>query len=58
MLSKEALIRMFFCAIGLHSIKDKIALLYSNNEELIEYFIAENVQEKFPGESLPKLPMG
>ena len=45
MLSKEALIRMFFVPLGCIQLSDKIALLYSNNEELIEYFIAENVQE-------------
>ena len=45
MLSKEVLIRMFFVPLGCVQLSEKIALLYSNNEELIEYFIAENVQE-------------
>lgn len=45
MLSKEALIRMFFVPMGCVQLSDKIALLYSNNEELVEYFIAENVME-------------
>ncbi len=42
MLSKEALIRMFFVPLGCIQLNDKIALLSSNNEELIEYFVAEN----------------
>lgn len=45
MLSKEALIRMFFVPMGCVQLSDKIALLYSNNEELVEYFIAKNVHE-------------
>lgn len=45
MLSKEALIRMFFVPMGCVQLSDKIALLYSNNEELVEYFVAQNVQE-------------
>src|SRR5690606_11031044 len=45
MLSKEALIRMFFVPLGCVQLNDKIALLYSNNEELAEYFVTENVQE-------------
>ena len=36
---------MFFVPLGCVQLSEKIALLYSNNEELIEYFIAENVQE-------------
>jgi len=45
MLSKEALIRMFFVPMGCVQLSDKIALLYSNNEELVEFFIAENIHE-------------
>lgn len=45
MLSKEALIRMFFVPMGCLQLSDKIALLYSNKEELVEYFVAENVAE-------------
>ena len=45
MLSKEALIRMFFVPMGCLQLSDKIALLYSNEEELVEYFVAENVAE-------------
>lgn len=45
MLSKEALIRMFFVPMGCMQLSDKIALLYSNNEELVEYFVEENVLE-------------
>lgn len=45
MFSKEVLIRMFFVPLGCVQLSDKIALLDSNNEELVEYFIAENVYE-------------
>lgn len=45
MISKEALIRMFFVPLGCVQLSDKIALLYSNNEQLAEYFISENVHE-------------
>ncbi|MBX2929682.1 MAG: type I-B CRISPR-associated protein Cas8b1/Cst1 [Saprospiraceae bacterium] len=45
MLSKEALIRMFFVPLGCSQLGDKIAMLASNNEELMEYFIADNVLE-------------
>lgn len=45
MLSKEALIRMFFVPMGCMQLSDKIALLHSNDEELVEYFVAENVRE-------------
>lgn len=45
MLSKEALIRMFFVPMGCMQLGDKIALLYSNDEELVEFFVGENVME-------------
>ncbi len=45
MLSKEALIRMFFVPMGCVQLGDKIALLYSNEEELVEYFVTENKLE-------------
>ncbi|HYX06671.1 MAG TPA: hypothetical protein VE912_08045, partial [Bacteroidales bacterium] len=45
MLSKEAVIRMFFVPLGSIQLTDKIALLHSNNEDLSEFFIAENVNE-------------
>lgn len=45
MLSKEALIRMFFVPMGCIQLSDKIALLYSNNEDLVEYFVTKNVDE-------------
>lgn len=49
LLSKEALIRMFFIPMGCVQLSDKVALLYSNNEDLIEYFIAENIAENSRG---------
>lgn len=45
MLSKEALIRMFFAPMGCVQLSDKIALLYSNTEELVEFFTASNIHE-------------
>ncbi|MCR9102761.1 MAG: type I-B CRISPR-associated protein Cas8b1/Cst1 [bacterium] len=45
MLSKEALIRMFFAPMGCVQLSDKIALLNSNTEELIEFFTANNIHE-------------
>ena len=45
MLSKEALIRMFFAPMGCVQLSDKIALLYSNTEELVEFFTANNIHE-------------
>jgi CRISPR-associated protein Cst1 len=45
MLSKEALIRMFFVPMGCVQLSDKIASLYSNNEDLVEFFITENIHE-------------
>ncbi len=45
MLSKEALIRVFFVPLGCVQLSDKIAILDSNNDELLEYFVRENVRE-------------
>jgi CRISPR-associated protein Cst1 len=45
MLSKETLIRMFFVPLGCVQLSDKIALLSSNNDELLEYFTAKNIRE-------------
>lgn len=45
MLSKEALIRMFFVPLGCVQLSDKIAILSSNDEDLVAYFVAENIGE-------------
>lgn len=45
MLSKEALIRIFFVPLGCVQLNDKIALIDSNNEELAAYFVRKNVEE-------------
>jgi CRISPR-associated protein Cst1 len=42
-LSKEVLIRMFFVPLGLIQLSDKIALLYSNDDLVTEFFVARNV---------------
>ncbi|MEM1325290.1 MAG: type I-B CRISPR-associated protein Cas8b1/Cst1 [Bacteroidota bacterium] len=44
MLSKEALIRMFFLPFGTIRLSDKIAVLGSNNERIVQTFVAENVK--------------
>jgi len=43
-LSKEVLIRMFFVPLGLVQLSDKIALIYSSNEAVSEFFINQNLQ--------------
>lgn len=45
MLSKEALIRIFFVPLGSVQLSDKIAILDSNNEEIVSYFVQDNVKE-------------
>lgn len=45
MLSKEALIRMFFVPLGCVQLSDKIALLYSNDSQIVEYFASINIEE-------------
>lgn len=42
MLSKEVLIRMFFVPLGTIFVRDKIALIYSNNERVTSYFARRN----------------
>lgn len=41
-LSKEVLIRMFFVPLGLIQLSDKIALIYSNQNKVTEFFVYEN----------------
>ena len=41
-LSKEMLIRTFFLPFGIQQLGDKIALIYSNNGIVTEYFVREN----------------
>lgn len=43
MLSKEALIRMFFVPFGTLQLSDKIAILSSNNEDISRRFVKQNV---------------
>jgi CRISPR-associated protein Cst1 len=42
LLSKEILIRMFFVPMGLVQLGNKVALIYSNNEEVTKFFVTEN----------------
>jgi CRISPR-associated protein Cst1 len=41
-LSKEVIVRIFFVALGIVKLGDKIALIYSNNQSVTEYFVQEN----------------
>lgn len=45
MLSKEALIRLFFVPLGCVQLTDKVALLQSNDEEINTFFVEENISE-------------
>lgn len=45
MLSKEALIRLFFVPYGCIQLNDKVALLQSNDEDINDYFVRKNVEE-------------
>ncbi len=45
MLSKEALIRMFFVPYGSIQLLGRIAILQSNDDEIITYFVEENINE-------------
>ena len=45
MLSKEALIRMFFVPFGCVQLADKVALLQSNDEEINTFFVEKNIRE-------------
>jgi CRISPR-associated protein Cst1 len=45
MLSKEALIRFFFVPVASIMIYDKMGIIHSNQEEVIDYFIKKNVSE-------------
>lgn len=44
-LSKEVIIRIFFVALGVVKLGDKIALIYSNNQSITEYFVQENCRQ-------------
>lgn len=41
-LSKEILIRIFFVPLGVHRLADKIALMTSNNEKILQFFVFQN----------------
>ncbi|MFD2569987.1 type I-B CRISPR-associated protein Cas8b1/Cst1 [Spirosoma soli] len=41
-LSKEVIIQIFFVALGVVKLSDKIALIYSNNQSVTEFFVREN----------------
>lgn len=43
LLSKEALIRIFFVPLGVEQLGDKVAALISNNEEVTKFFVRKNV---------------
>lgn len=45
MLSKEALIRLFFVPYGCVQLTDKVALLQSNDEEINDYFVRKNIED-------------
>ena len=45
MLSKEALIRLFFVPYGCVQLMDKVALLQSNDEGVNEYFVQKNIEQ-------------
>lgn len=45
MLSKEAIIRLFFVPYGCVQLTDKVALLQSNDEEINKYFVQKNIDE-------------
>lgn len=47
LLSKEILIRMFFVPLGLIQLSDKIALIHSNHEKAIQYFVFRNCRLNF-----------
>jgi CRISPR-associated protein Cst1 len=43
MLSKEAIIRFFFSPLGCILIYDKMGILYSNQNDVFEYFVKNNI---------------
>ncbi|MDH6535002.1 type I-B CRISPR-associated protein Cas8b1/Cst1 [Parabacteroides sp. 52] len=43
MLSKEALIRIFFVPLGVEQLGDKVAAIISNKEEVTRFFVRKNV---------------
>jgi hypothetical protein len=45
MLSKEAIIRFFFVPIASVMVYDKMSIIHSNQNELLQYFIFKNVSE-------------
>lgn len=47
LLSKEVLIRMFFVPFGLMQLGDKIALVYSSEERVSEFFVFQNCINNF-----------
>lgn len=42
-LSKESIIRIFFAPLGLIQLSDKVALIFSNDLSVTEYFVVSNV---------------
>ncbi len=49
MLSKEAIIRMFFVALGVEQLGDKVALLISNKENITKFFVKRNIDNNIRG---------
>ena len=47
LLSKEALIRMFFAPLGLMQLGNNVALIQSNNEIVTRYFVNSNLSNNF-----------
>ena len=47
LLSKEALIRIFFSPLGLMQLGNNIALIQSNNETVTRYFVRSNLKKNF-----------
>lgn len=45
MLSKEALLRIFFVPLGVEQLGDKVAALISNKDQISRYFVRKNVDD-------------
>ena len=47
LLSKEALIRIFFVPLGVEKLGDKVALLASNRGGITKYFVRKNIDDNY-----------
>ena len=47
LLSKEVIIRIFFSPLGLIQLSNNVALIQSNNREVNQYFVNENIKSTF-----------